>query len=99
MVKGCTRRMRAVAAGAHEWQWPTRTRPATSAAATPKRSSLWPCRAVRAAHLRAGASIHNDPDYAGGGFRTLAPRMWAQAGIGPGAVDVVKAYDNFTGAW
>lgn len=53
--------------------------------------------AAQGGGMRAGASVHNDPDYAGAGFRTVAPRMWEQAGIGPDEVDVVQAYENFTG--
>ncbi|MGH7897166.1 MAG: thiolase C-terminal domain-containing protein [Candidatus Binatia bacterium] len=46
---------------------------------------------------RAGAPLHNDPDYASAGFRTLAPRLWEQAGFGPQDVDVAEVYENFTG--
>jgi acetyl-CoA acetyltransferase len=46
---------------------------------------------------RAGAAAHNDPDYAGSGFATLAPRLWRQAGVGPQDVDVAQVYENFTG--
>jgi acetyl-CoA acetyltransferase len=46
---------------------------------------------------RAGAPLHNDPDYASAGFRTLAPRLWEQAGVGPADVDVAEVYENFTG--
>ncbi len=45
---------------------------------------------------RAGAAVHSDLDYASSGFRTLAPRMWRQAGVGPSDVDVAQAYENFT---
>ncbi len=46
---------------------------------------------------RAGAPLHNDPDYASAGFRPLAPRLWRQAGLGPKDVDVAEVYENFTG--
>jgi len=46
---------------------------------------------------RAGAPLHNDPDYAGSGFATLAPRLWRQAGLRPADVDVAQVYENFTG--
>jgi acetyl-CoA acetyltransferase len=46
---------------------------------------------------RAGAPLHNDPDYASAGFRTLAPRLWEKAGVGPKDVDVAEVYENFTG--
>lgn len=31
------------------------------------------------------------------GFASVARRMWAESGYGPGDVDVVQVYDNFTG--
>ena len=46
---------------------------------------------------RAGAPLHNDPDYSGAGFATVAPRLWRQAGLGPADVDVAQVYENFTG--
>ena len=46
---------------------------------------------------RAGASGHNAPNYASSSFATVAPRLYAQAGIGPADVDVVQSYENFTG--
>jgi acetyl-CoA acetyltransferase len=42
-------------------------------------------------------TVHNEPDYAGSDFRTLSPRIWQTAGIGPEDVDVVQSYENFTG--
>jgi len=53
--------------------------------------------AAQGGGYRAGAPSHNDPDYAGAGFATLAPRLWRQAGIGPADVDVLQVYENFTG--
>jgi acetyl-CoA acetyltransferase len=47
---------------------------------------------------RSGATVHNEPDYATSSFKTTAPRLYAQAGVGPGDVDVVQSYENFTGA-
>lgn len=46
---------------------------------------------------RSGAGGHNVPDYATASFKTSAPRLFAQAGIKPGDVDVVQSYENFTG--
>jgi len=46
---------------------------------------------------RAGASGHNAPNYATSSFASVAPRVYAMAGIGPKDVDVVQAYENFTG--
>jgi acetyl-CoA acetyltransferase len=41
-----------------------------------------------------GAFAH---EYATGGGSSVARRLWAQAGVGPGDVDVAQLYDNFTG--
>jgi acetyl-CoA acetyltransferase len=53
--------------------------------------------AVSGSHYRAGAPVHNTPDYASATFKTLAPRLYAMAGLGPGDVDVLQSYENFTG--
>lgn len=60
--------------------------------------------AKRPAHLLAAAQSglvgrrwENDPDYSAGGFVRAAERLWAQSGLSPADVDVVQAYDNFTG--
>jgi acetyl-CoA acetyltransferase len=39
----------------------------------------------------------DDDDYTSAGARTVAARLWAQAGIGPGDVDVAQIYDHFSG--
>lgn len=44
-----------------------------------------------------GRSVMNAPDYATANFRTIAPRLWAMARLGPSDVDVVQSYENFTG--
>src|SRR2546423_13076276 len=46
---------------------------------------------------RAGAPLHNDPDYSGAGFATVAPRLWRQAGPGPARVRRAPGYGEFTG--
>ncbi len=46
---------------------------------------------------RAGAGVHNAPDYASANFKTVAPRLYAMAGVGPSDVDVAQVYENFTG--
>ena len=46
---------------------------------------------------RQAASAHNAPDYATANFKTLAPHLYAQAGVGPEDVDVLQSYENFTG--
>ncbi len=46
---------------------------------------------------RAGAPVHNAPDYASSTFKMLAPRLYEMAGVGPDDVDVLQSYENFTG--
>jgi acetyl-CoA acetyltransferase len=53
--------------------------------------------ALSGSHFRAGASVHNTPDYATSTFKTLAPRLYEMAEVGPGDVDVLQSYENFTG--
>lgn len=53
--------------------------------------------AAAGAQHRAAAPVHNAPDYATSGFKTLAPRLYAMAGVGPADVDVLQSYENFTG--
>ena len=53
--------------------------------------------AVTGSHHRAGASVHNTPDYATSNFKTCAPRLYEMAGCGPADVDVLQCYENFTG--
>jgi acetyl-CoA acetyltransferase len=53
--------------------------------------------AVSGSHYRAGAGSHNTPDYASSTFKTLAPRLFEMAKLGPKDVDVLQSYENFTG--
>ena len=53
--------------------------------------------AVSGSHYRAGASVHNTPDYATSTFKTLAPRLYEMARVKPTEVDVLQSYENFTG--
>ena len=53
--------------------------------------------AVGGSHYRAGASVHNTPDYATSTFKTLAPRLYDMAGVQAKDVDVLQSYENFTG--
>jgi acetyl-CoA acetyltransferase len=53
--------------------------------------------AAQGSDYRQNASAHNQPDYATSNFKTLAPRLYEMAGIGPKDVDVVQSYENFTG--
>lgn len=52
--------------------------------------------AMGAGH-RGAAQSHNAPDYAGAGFGSVAPRLYGMAQLRPQDVDVVQAYENFTG--
>ena len=53
--------------------------------------------AAQGGGYRSEASSHNAPDYATANFKTLAPRLYEMAGVTPADVDVVQAYENFTG--
>ncbi len=53
--------------------------------------------AAQGSEYRAGAGCHNNPDYSTSSFKTLAPRMYEMARVGPEDVDVVQSYENFTG--
>jgi acetyl-CoA acetyltransferase len=53
--------------------------------------------AVAGSHYRAGASVHNTPDYATSTFKTVGPRLYDMAGVSASDVDVLQSYENFTG--
>lgn len=53
--------------------------------------------AAQGSAYRQGAAAHNAPDYATSNFKTLAPRLYAMAGVGPEDIDVLQSYENFTG--
>ncbi len=53
--------------------------------------------AAQGGHHRSAAPVHNAPDYASAHFKTVARNLWAMAKLGPKEVDVVQAYENFTG--
>ncbi len=53
--------------------------------------------AAQGSDFRQAATAHNSPDYATSNFKTLAPRLYAMAGVGPEDVDVLQSYENFTG--
>ena len=53
--------------------------------------------AVTGSHYRAGASVHNTPDYATSNFKTCVPRLYDMAECKPADVDVLQCYENFTG--
>ena len=46
---------------------------------------------------RNAAPVHNAPLYATSSFTTVAPHLYAMAGVQPSDVDVVQSYENFTG--
>lgn len=53
--------------------------------------------AAQGGGYRSEAPAHNAPTYATAGFAQVAPRLYAMAGMTPDDVDVVQAYENFTG--
>jgi acetyl-CoA acetyltransferase len=53
--------------------------------------------AAQGSDYRQAATAHNAPDYATSNFKTLAPRLYSMAGVGPEDVDVLQSYENFTG--
>jgi acetyl-CoA acetyltransferase len=53
--------------------------------------------ATQGSEHRNAARVHNAPLYATASFTTVAPRLYAMAGLGPKDVDVVQSYENFTG--
>jgi acetyl-CoA acetyltransferase len=52
---------------------------------------------AQGSEYRNGARGHNAPTYASASFTTVAPRLYAMAGVGPKDVSVVQSYENFTG--
>ena len=53
--------------------------------------------ASQGSDYRQAAFAHNAPDYGTSNFKTVAARLYGQAGIGPKDVDVCQSYENFTG--
>ncbi|MGE5346570.1 MAG: thiolase C-terminal domain-containing protein, partial [Acidithiobacillales bacterium] len=53
--------------------------------------------AAQGSDYRQAATVHNAPDYATSNFKTLTPRLYAMAGVGPQDVEVLQSYENFTG--
>jgi acetyl-CoA acetyltransferase len=52
---------------------------------------------AQGSEYRNAARGHNAPTYASASFTTVAPRLYAMAGLAPGDVSVVQSYENFTG--
>lgn len=46
---------------------------------------------------RAEVKVHNNDDYGSSGFKALAKNLYADAGVQPDDIDVLQAYENFTG--
>jgi acetyl-CoA acetyltransferase len=71
---------------------------------TPERAKDGPHRpvyvlaAAQGANRGWGRSIMNSPTYPTANFGLMAPRLWEMAQVSPADVDVVQAYENFTGA-
>lgn len=62
-----------------------------------RQKSAYVLAAAQGSGYRAGAGVHNAPDYATSNFKTIAPRLYDMAGVSPADVDVVQSYENFTG--
>jgi acetyl-CoA acetyltransferase len=52
--------------------------------------------AGQSGEYRSGAGSENNPVYATGGLRALAPRLYRDAGLTVDDVDTFQVYDNFT---
>jgi len=52
---------------------------------------------AQGSEYRNAARGHNAPTYASASFTTVAPRLYAMAGVAPKDVAVVQSYENFTG--
>ena len=71
---------------------------ATDQAADVTDTLVYPLSVQQGGPYRSGATVHNEPDYVTSSFKTTAPYLYAQAGLGPQDIDVVQSYENFTGA-
>jgi acetyl-CoA acetyltransferase len=52
---------------------------------------------AQGSEYRNAARGHNAPLYATSSFTTVAPHLYAMAGVKPSDVDVLQSYENFTG--
>ena len=66
-------------------------------AATLRPDPVFVLAAAQGGAYRSEAPAHNAPEYATAGFTSVAPRLYQMAGVTPAEVDVVQAYENFTG--
>jgi acetyl-CoA acetyltransferase len=62
-----------------------------------RRPPVYVLGAAVGAGYRYGAIPHNSPRYGSADFETLAPDLYAMAGVGPADVGSVQSYENFTG--
>ncbi len=62
-----------------------------------KQTPAYVMAASQGSDYRQAATAHNAPDYGTSNFKTVAARLYGQAGIGPKDVDVCQSYENFTG--
>jgi acetyl-CoA acetyltransferase len=62
-----------------------------------KHSPAYILAAAQGTDYRQAATAHNAPDYGTSNFKTLTPRLYAMAGVGPKDVEVLQSYENFTG--
>lgn len=53
--------------------------------------------AAQGGHHRSAAPVHNAPLYASSHFTTVARNLYAMAQLAPAELDVIQAYENFTG--
>ena len=59
-----------------------------------RRPTCWARRWARATAVHSTTTRRSTPPRS---FKTLAPRLYEMAGVGPADVDVVQCYENFTG--
>jgi len=53
--------------------------------------------AAGGSHYRAGALVHNTPDYGSSSFPTVVPHLYKMPGVSACDIDVLQSYENFTG--
>jgi acetyl-CoA acetyltransferase len=70
--------------------------PADRARALPQKG-VYVLGVAQGSEHRNAAPVHNAPLYATSSFTSVAPHLYAMAGVQPADVDVVQSYENFTG--
>lgn len=61
-----------------------------------RRPPVYVLAAGQSGEHRSGAGGENPPGYATAGYRTLATRLYQDAGVAVGDIDAFQVYDNFT---